>query len=145
MLDTLLLAGRETARTFVLRIALDVEHPHTVVLDSAQPVLCVPSMGPPAKGISGRFLEIDHPSVALVGARWEQPNPPEVPSALLVLDLIETSGQAARARLRLPFTPQTVNIIDFQGEPVAEFTPERDWVTLDFTPNELMRIAVPFP
>jgi alpha-mannosidase len=145
MLDTLLLAGRETARTFVLRIALDVEHPHTVVLDSAQPVLCVPSMGPPAKGISGRFLEIDHPSVALVGARWEQPNPPEVPSALLVLDLIETSGQAARARLRLPFTPQTVNIIDFQGEPVAEFTPERDWVTLDFTPNELMRVAVPSP
>ena len=51
MLDTLLVAGAETGRTFRMGVVLDLEHPFQAALDLITPAPVVPTpMGPPASG-----------------------------------------------------------------------------------------------
>ena len=54
MLDTLLVAGAETERSFRLGVVLDLEYPFQAALDLITPAPVVPiSGGPPALGDRG--------------------------------------------------------------------------------------------
>ena len=54
MLDTLLVAGMETTRSFTLGVVLDLEHPFHAAQDLLAPALVVPlDDGPPSIGATG--------------------------------------------------------------------------------------------
>src|SRR5206468_8613426 len=57
MLDTLLVAGRESARRFALGVVLDREHPFAAALEWTAPAFTVPTRaGPPRTGPVGWFF-----------------------------------------------------------------------------------------
>ena len=107
MLDTLLIAGRESARTFQLGIALDLEHPHQAALDLIAPTFAIPTRsGPPAPGPAGWFLALDSKAVAVTRVSPLPANPDEGRGTGLAFHLIETAGRAARCRLPPPARPR---------------------------------------
>jgi alpha-mannosidase len=142
MLDTLLLAGAETGRSFRLGLVLDLEHPFQAALDLITPAPVVATEdGPPALGASGWLLHIDQKSVAVVhvgflettadGRGWG-----------LDLHLLETAGQSSRCRVRFFRNPSWARQIDFQGELVIDLSVDGDGVLVDLTPNELARLEI---
>ena len=142
MLDTLLVAGAETACKFQLGVVLDLEHPFQAALDLITPAPVVPtSEGPPASGAQGWLLHLDHKAIAVThvgfvkstgnGRGWG-----------LVLNLIETAGQSARCRIRFFRNPTWARQVDFQGELIVDFSIDRDAVLVDLTPSELARVEV---
>ena len=60
----------------------------------------------------------------------------------LIFHLLETSGQAARTRLRLFRNPTRARQVDFLGETIIDLSIDGDAVRLDLTPHELARIEV---
>jgi alpha-mannosidase len=144
MLDTLLVAGRETERRFELGVALDLEHPVQAALDLlTPPVVVSTSTGIPVSGNAGWFFSHDLPSVvisrteALVDA--EQPDKQGV-----LLHFIETSGRAARGRLRFFRNPAAAQLLDLQGEHILDIEIEGDAILLDLTPREIACVQVWF-
>ena len=66
MLDTLLVAGMESTRSFTLGVVLDLEHPFHAAQDLLAPALVVPiEDGPPSIGASGWLAQVDHKGVAV--------------------------------------------------------------------------------
>ena len=66
MLDSLLLAGRETSRSFSLGVVLDLEHPFHAAADLITPAFVVPTdLGPPALGKSGWLVRLDHEGIVI--------------------------------------------------------------------------------
>ncbi|HEX8200543.1 MAG TPA: glycosyl hydrolase family 38, partial [Isosphaeraceae bacterium] len=75
MLDTLLVAGREAARSFTLGVALDLEHPHQAAQDLIAPPLVVPTAaGAPRPGPAGWFFQLDHRAVAVTRVAYVDPS-----------------------------------------------------------------------
>src|SRR6185437_9805159 len=73
MLDTLLVAGRESARSFRLGVALDLEHPFHAALDLTGPAFVVPTeAGPPRTGPSGWFFQLDSKAVAITRIEYAE-------------------------------------------------------------------------
>lgn len=145
MLDTLLIAGKESARTFRLGVALDLEHPYQPAIDLVAPTIVVPTRsGPPAPGPAGWFLALDNKAVAVTRVSPLPANPDEGRGPGLAFHLIETAGRAARCRLRLLRDPAEARQVDFQGELISDLPIDRDAVLIDLTPHELARVEVTF-
>ena len=143
MLDTLLIAGKETERTFRVGIALDLEYPHQAALDLLSPATVVPtSGGPPRSGPIGWFFQLDARTVAVTRVV-----PVVVPGMgrALAFHLLETAGRSVRCKLRLFREPVSARQTDFHDERIVELTIEGDAVKLDLTPHELARVVVTLP
>ena len=70
MLDTLLVAGMESTRSFTLGVVLDLEHPFHAAQDLITPALVVPiEDGPPSIGASGWLAQVDSKGVADISRR----------------------------------------------------------------------------
>jgi alpha-mannosidase len=142
MLDTLLVAGRETGRRYRLGVVLDQEYPYQSAQDflSPAPVVAVES-GPPATGTSGWFFQVDQKGVAVTrveplersgdGRGWG-----------LAFHVLETTGRPSRCRLRLLRNPSWARQTDFNGELIVDLPVDGDSVLIDLTPHELARVEV---
>lgn len=160
MLDTLLVAGRESSRSFRLGAALDLEHPHLAATDFITPAWVVPTdAGPPRSGPLGWLFRLDHKGIAVTRVspldfEPAQPSRPDLEPAVepadpvstsgLCFHLIEAAGDAARARLRFFRDPIHARQSDFNGEPIMDLSLDGDAVLLDLTPRESARVEVKF-
>lgn len=142
MLDTLLIAGREAARTFTVGVTLDQDDPSAAALDLIRPALVVPTAaGVPRPGPVGWFFQLDHPAVAVTRVSYADPSG-EGRGWGVAFHLLETSGRPARCRLRTFRTPVWARQTDFQGELIIDLPIDGDAVRIDLTPHELARIDV---
>ena len=142
MLDTLLMAGRETARGFTLGVVLDLEHPFHAALDLVTPAVVVPTeSGPPSSGPSGWFVQIDNRAVAITHAEYADPSG-DGRGWGLVFHLVETAGRPARCRLRLFRDPVWARQTDFNHELIVDLPIDGDAVQIDLTPHEIARVDV---
>ncbi|WP_435016892.1 glycosyl hydrolase family 38 [Tundrisphaera sp. TA3] len=142
MLDTLLIAGRESARTFRLGVALDLEHPFQPALDFIAPAPAVPSKsGLPRSGPSGWLFQVDHKSVAVLAVAFN-PHSNEGKGWGVTVTLLETAGKPTRCRLRAYRDPAWAAHVDFQGEHIIDLFVEGDAIPVDLTPHELARVDV---
>ncbi len=144
MLDTILVAGSETERTFRLAVALDSEHPHRQAADFLTPAVVVPTeAGAPPMGDRGWLARIDSPAVAVThvgflaetydGRGWG-----------LDVHLVETGGYHARCRLQFFRNPTWARQYDLQGESIGDLSVDGDAVWLDLMAGELFRVVVAF-
>ncbi|MDB5351193.1 MAG: glycosyl hydrolase family 38 [Planctomycetota bacterium] len=142
MLDTLLISGREQARTFALGVALDLEYPFHATTDFLAPAPVVAtSTGPPGIGPVGWLVQVESKSVAVVrleyldrtgdGKGWG-----------IAVHLVETAGRASRCRLRVFRDPKDARQTDFSGELIIDLPCEGDAVPIDLTPYEMARVEV---
>lgn len=143
MLDTVLLAGKETAREFSLGVVLDLEHAHSAALDLVSPSPVVAAQGPPRTGPSGWFFHLDHPNVAVTRVDYSEESA-DSRGACLVFHLLETAGRPSRCKLRLYRDPMWARQTDFLGDLIVDLSAEADAVLVDLTPRELARVEVFF-
>ncbi len=142
MLDTLLIAGRETARTFHLGIALDLEHPFHAALDLITPAFAVPTeAGPPRTGPTGWLFALDSKAVAVTRVAYANPSG-DGRGWGVVFHLVETAGTPARCRLRTFRNPIWARKIDFHNEPIVDLPIDGDAVLIDLTPHEIARLDI---
>ncbi len=142
MLDTLLVAGAETGRSFRMGVVLDLEHPFQAALDMITPAPVVPAAeGPPASGSRGWLIHLDRKAVVVTHVGFVETTG-EGRSWGLILHLLETSGQSSRCRIRFFRNPTWARQIDFQGELIIDLSLDGDAVLIDLTPNELARVEV---
>ena len=142
MLDTLLVAGSESTRSFTLGVVLDLEHPFHAAQDLIAPPLVVPlDDGPPSQGANGWLARLDRTGVAVSHVGFASATS-EGRGMGLVFHLLETSGQAGRCRLRLFRNPVGARQADFLGDTIVELSIDGDTVLVDLTPHELARIEV---
>jgi alpha-mannosidase len=141
MLDTLLVAGSETCRSFKLGVVLDLEYPFHAAQDFITPAPVVPSdEGPPALGVAGWLAQIDHKNVVI--SRVEFTENAGDRGWGLVFHVLEAAGQSGRCRLRLFRDPTWARQVDFLGETIVDLSVDGDAVCLDLTPHELARVEV---
>ncbi|AGA30408.1 glycoside hydrolase family 38 N-terminal domain-containing protein [Singulisphaera acidiphila] len=142
MLDTLLIAGRETERNFRLGVVLDLEHPFHASMDFIAPAPVVPTeSGPPRTGPTGWLFQLDNKAVA--ATRLEPlENTGDNHGWGVVFHLFETAGRPARCRLRLFRNPVWARQTDFHHELVVDLPIEEDSILIDLTPHEMARIEV---
>ena len=142
MLDTILLAGRETAREFSLGVVLDLEHPFQGSADLIAPTYVVATdAGPPKTGATGWLFRTDHHGVAVTAVDYVAPTEDGRGWGLL-FHMIETTGRPARCRLRTFRNPSWARQTDFQNEVIVDLPIDGDAVLVDFTPYELARVEV---
>jgi alpha-mannosidase len=142
MLDTLLIAGLEETRSFTLGVILDQEQPFRASQEWIAPTAVVSTEdGPPAVGATGWLAQIDNKGVFISHVEFAE-NTNDDRGWGLIFHLLETTGQAARARLRLFRNPTWARQVDFLGETIIDLSLEGDAVRLDLTPHELARIEV---
>jgi alpha-mannosidase len=141
MLDTLLVAGSESCRSFSMGVILDLEYPFHAAQDFITPVVVVPTdEGPPALGVVGWLAQIDHKNVVI--SRVEFAENAGDRGWGLVFHVLEAAGQSGRCRLRLFRDPTWARQVDFLGETVIDLSIDGDAVCLDLTPHELARVEV---
>jgi alpha-mannosidase len=142
MLDTLLVAGREQARSFRLGVALDLEYPFHAAVDLLAPAYIVPTdTGPPRNGPTGWLIAVDHAGVAITHMEHVASSD-DSRGWGIVFHALETAGRPARCRLRTFRNPTWARQTDFQGETIVDLPIDNDAVLLDLTPRELARIEV---
>ncbi len=141
MLDTLLIAGAETCRSFELGVVLDQEYPFHAAVDLVTPAAVVECpAGHPAAAPVGWLARIDRQNVAITRVEFL-----EICSDRgwgLVFHLLETAGQSGRCRLRLFRDPTWARQVDFLGETIIDLSVEGEGVYVDLTPHELARVEV---
>jgi alpha-mannosidase len=142
MLDTLLVAGRESERAFRLGVALDLEYPFHAASDLMSPAFVVPTeTGPPRSGPTGWLFQLDSRAVAVT--RVEHVEATEEGRGWgLVFHMLETAGQSVRCRLRTFRPPTWARQTDFQDGIIVDLSTEGDAVLIDLTANELARVVV---
>ncbi len=142
MLDTLLVAGRETALRFRLGIALDLEHPFHATIDQLTPAYAVATeAGPPRTGPTGWLFQVDHKGIAVTSVEYVETGDDNRGWGL-AFHMLETAGRATRCRLRIFRSPTWARQTDFQNEVIVDLPIEDDAVLIDLTPHELARIEV---
>jgi alpha-mannosidase len=142
MLDTVLITGRESKRSFEIDLVLDLEFAHQAVVDRLTPAIVIPvRTGPPKTGHQGWFYHIDHRNVAMTKLEYH-PAGTEGRGPALVFHLHETAGRAARTRLRLMTSPGFAKQIDDRGQTILDLTVTEDAVDIDLTPWEIARIEI---
>jgi alpha-mannosidase len=142
MLDTLLVAGRESARAFRLGVVLDLEHPFQAAADLTAPAYVVATdAGPPRTGPTGWLFHVDSRAVAVTRVEYVEATE-EGRGWGLAFHMLETSGQPVRCRLRTFRPPSWARQTDFQGSIIVDLQTEGDAVPIDLTPHELARIEV---
>ena len=97
--------------------------------------------GPPAIGPTGWLAQVDRKIVAVSHVEFVEKTGDDRGWGL-VFHLLETSGQAARCRLRLFRNPTWARQVDFLGETIIDLSIEGDAVQIDLTPHELARVEV---
>lgn len=141
MLDTLLIAGAETCRSFEVGVVLDQEHPFHATQDLVTPaavVACPATV--PSSGAVGWLARIDRQNVAI--SRVEFVENCGDRGWGLAFHLFETAGQSGRCRLRLFRNPTWARQVDFLGETIVDLSVEGEGVYVDLTPHELARVEV---
>lgn len=142
MLDTLLVAGRETGRTFQLGVTLDQEHPFHASSDMLGPAIVVPTeAGPPRTGPTGWLFQLDHRGIAVTGVEMVEATE-EGRGWGLVFHMLETSGRSARCRVRIFRNPTWARQTDLHNEVIVDLPIDGDAVLVDFTPHELARVEI---
>ena len=142
MLDTLLLAGRESCRDFQLGVTLDLEHPFHASTDFVAPTYVVPTEnGPPRTGPTGWLFQTDHKGIAVTRVEYLSATD-DGRGWGLAFHLLETSGKPSRCRLRTFRNPSWARQTDFQGEVIVDLPIDGDAAMIDFTPHELARVEV---
>jgi alpha-mannosidase len=142
MLDTLLIAGRETGRSFRLGVALDLEYPFHAATDLITPSYVVPTAsGPPRSGPSGWLVQVDNKAVAVTRVEYVD-QASDGRGWGLAFHLAETAGRACRCRLRTFRNPSWARQADFNGDTVVDLPTDGDAVLVDLTPHELARVDV---
>jgi alpha-mannosidase len=142
MLDTLLIAGRESARAFTLGVVLDLEHPYQAALDLITPPLVIASdSAPPASGRTGWLVQVDNKAVAVTRVEHADPSG-DGRGWGLAFHLVETAGRPARCRLRLFRNPLWARQTDFNNELIVDLPVDEDAVLVDLTPHEIARVDV---
>jgi alpha-mannosidase len=144
MLDTILIAGRESCRKFALAVTLDAEQPHAAATDRDLPLAVVPcDGGPPPQGATGWFFQIDARTV--VATRMELVEEIEEGRGWgIALTLLEAGGHASRCRLRCFRDPAWARQVDFQGQVMVDLPIDGDAVLIDLTPHEMARFELAF-
>ena len=138
----MLVAGVESARSFSLGVALNLEHAFPAALDLVAPALVVPTeAGPPRSGPSGWLVQVDHKAVAILRLTFE-PRAHDGKGWGLVADLAETAGKAARCRLRAFRDPAHARQVDGHGEHVIDLPTDGDASLVDLTPHEIARVEL---
>ena len=144
MLDTILVAGRETRRDFRLGVVLDLEHPFHASTDMLAPAYVVPTeAGPPKTGPAGWLFQLDNKGVAVTRVEYID----EVDESRgwgLAFDMLETTGKSGRCKLRFFRNPTWAKQTDFQGSIIIDLPVDGDSTLIDFTPHELARVEVGF-
>jgi alpha-mannosidase len=142
MLDTLLIAGRETGRRFELGVALDLEHAFHAAVDFIAPTRVIATKtGPPLAGPTGWLLHVESAAVHVPRVEYLERTGDGRGWGLAVY-LVETSGRAIRSRLRLFKNPIDARQTDFAGELVIDLAIDGDAVPFDLTPHEMVRVEV---
>ncbi len=142
MLDTLLVAGRETGRRFRLGVVLDLEYPFHASTELLAPAYVVATeAGSPRTGPTGWLFQVDNKSVAVTSAQYVETGE-DSRGWGLVFHMLETAGRSARCRLRLFRNPTWARQTDFQGDVIVDLPIDGDAVLVDFTPHELARVEV---
>ncbi|MFO0910236.1 MAG: glycosyl hydrolase family 38 [Isosphaeraceae bacterium] len=141
MLDTLLVAGRETERSFRLGVQLEADHLFVAASELRAPVAVVPASGPPAAGPTGWLFLLDSRSVAVSSVEYIE-SPDESRGWGLAFNLLETAGQPVRCRLRTFRAPTWARQVDFQDNVIVDLPLDGDAVMIDLTPHELARVEV---
>ena len=115
MLDTLLIAGRETSRSFDFAIALDTEHAFHAALDMYTPVYVTPtSAGRPRSGSSGWLFQVEGKGIAVLRVGSSDPSG-DGRGWGVFLDVIETSGRPTRSRIRFYRDPIWARQVDYRN------------------------------
>lgn len=142
MLDTLLISGRESKRTFEINLTLDLEFAHQAVVDRQTPPIVVPvRTGPPTTGHQGWFYHIDHRNAAMTKLEYHASGT-EGRGPAIVFHLHETAGRAARTRLRLMTPPSFAKQVDDRGQTILDLTVTDDAVDIDLTPYEIALVEI---
>ena len=97
--------------------------------------------GPPAIGSNGWLAQVDHKGIVVSHIEFAEHTNDDRGWGL-IFHVLETTGQAARARLRLFRNPTWARQVDFLGETIIDLSVDGDAVRLDLTPHELARIEV---
>ena len=71
-----------------------------------------------------------------------QPTGSDGRGASLVFHIHETTGRAARVRLRLMTPPSYAKQVDDRGQTIIDLTVSDDAVDIDLTPFEIARVEV---
>ena len=144
MLDTLLVAGRETARHFRLGVVLDLEHPFHATTDLLAPAYVIPTdTGPPKTGPAGWLIQVDNKAIAVTRVEYVEEFE-ESRGWALAFDMLETTGKPGRCKIRFFRNPTWAKQTDFQGTIIIDLPVEDDYTLVDFTPHELARVEVGF-
>ncbi|WP_422930810.1 glycosyl hydrolase family 38 [Singulisphaera sp. PoT] len=142
MLDTLLIAGRESERTFNLGVALDLEHPFHASTDFVTPAYAIKTdAGIPRSGPTGWIFDIDNKAIAVTRLEYVDSSN-DGRGWGVVFHLVETSGRAARCRLRIFRDPVWASQVDFNNEIIMDLTVDGSAVLVDLTPHEMARVDV---
>lgn len=142
MLDTILVAGGETARSFRLGVALDLEYPWQASADGLSPAFVVPTdAGPPRTGPAGWLVAVDNKAVAVLRLAYRDATG-DGRGWGLDLTLLETSGRSTRCKVRTFRDPTWARQIDFNDETVVDLPTDGDSVLVDLTPHELARVEI---
>jgi alpha-mannosidase len=142
MLDTLLVAGLDTTRSFTLGVVLDFENPSQAAQDVIAPAYVVPvANGPPSIAPSGWLAKADSKNLVISHLGFVERTGDDRGWGL-AFHLAETSGSATRCRLRLFRNPSFARQVDFLGETIIELTTQDDAVLIDLTPHEVARVEV---
>lgn len=144
MLDTLLVAGSESARTFGLAVNLNIEHAFASILDRDTPVgvVATTTAAAPASPV-GWLLRVDHKAVAVARLAFA-PSTNEGHGWGLVVDLIETAGQAARCQVRACRPILHARQVNGHGEHLIDLQFDPDGASVDLTPHEIARVELTF-
>ncbi len=142
MLDTLLIAGSEAARSFRLGVALEIEYPAQCARDFLVEPIVVPCDRAPSRTAAGWLARVDAPGAAITRVEFLEPTDDE--GFGLAFHLLETASRPTRTRLRLFANPKRARQVDFQGEIIIELKVEEDTVHVDLTQHELARVVVTF-
>ncbi|HEX3725059.1 MAG TPA: hypothetical protein VHV08_02405, partial [Pirellulales bacterium] len=158
-LDTLLIVRGETARQFVLGIAVDATHPQVAALELFSPPLVLQEHDrPPTAAETGWLFHLDTRSV--VATHWQALDVPLAPpddaepgDAIqhdanesagrprgFRVRLLDTAGRGGRVLLRTPWPVSTARRTNYLGETLGELSIEDDKVAIDFAPYEWAQV-----
>ena len=140
MLDTMLALRNERQQTFHLGIGIDVPHSHHEATSLLTPQTAIYQSAPaPQSGTSSWLFHIDARSIA--ATHWAPLNSDGTITGFRVR-LLETSGNAARARLSTFRPIASARQMDFTSQSRGECQLNEGRVQLEFAAGEWMEVEV---
>jgi hypothetical protein len=140
MLDVILLAEGDQARSFDLLLGLDREHPMQTALGMiTTPAVFPTAKGPPHIGSAGWLYHLDATNLLLTGMRPA----PDGADAIL-LRMLECSVHGGQAEFRCVRNPNRAVLLDTRGEALMETGISSDAATFETAPCDLVQLRVDF-